>query len=258
VSNEFVNQVVVITGGAKGIGACVAQAFIARGATVIFSDVDEQAGKEREKLLNQNAGAAEARFIHADLSQTKEVERFCHAILHDFASINVLVNNAGIFSTSPIIKRSIQDWDAVMSVNLRSAFICTKLLTPALIGAKGNVINLASTRALMSEADTEPYSASKGAMVALTHSLAISLGKFAVRANCISPGWIETSEWQLPARKAKLRAIDHEQHPVGRVGKPEDIAQACLFLASEVSAGFITGHNLVVDGGMTKKMIYVE
>ncbi len=257
-SNEFVNQVVVITGGANGIGACIAHTFVARGATVIFSDVDERAGKEREELLNQSGGAAQAKFIHADLSQTIDVERFCHTILHDFASINLLVNDAGIASTLPIIKRSIQDWDAVISVNLRAAFICTKLLTPALIGAKGNIINIASTRALMSEADTEPYSASKGALVALTHSLAISLGKFGVRANCISPGWIEVSEWQLPPREAKLRAIDHEQHPVGRVGKPEDIAQACLFLASEVSAGFITGHNLVVDGGMTKKMIYVE
>ena len=125
----------------------------------------------------------------------------------------------------------------------------------------GAIINIASTRALMSEPDTFAYSASKGGLLALTHSLAISLGPI-IRVNAISPGWIDTSGWrrgeagQAPAREA-LRPIDHAQHPAGRVGRPEDVAWACTFLASDL-AGFITGQNLIVDGGMTVKMIYVD
>jgi NAD(P)-dependent dehydrogenase (short-subunit alcohol dehydrogenase family) len=249
----------VVTGGAMGIGACIAHTFIELGVSVVFSDIDKEAGRKREQLLNEHAaGAAQAKFIHADLSETKQVEKFCQATLDEYPNINLLVNNAGVMKKTPISKRPIQEWDNIIALNLSATYLCSQLLAPSLIGTKGNIINIASTRALMSEADTEPYSASKGGIVALTHSLAISLGKFGIRVNAISPGWIETSSWQVPPHKAKLSEEDHEQHPAGRVGRPEDIAQACLFLGSDVAAGFITGHNLVVDGGMTKKMIYVE
>jgi NAD(P)-dependent dehydrogenase (short-subunit alcohol dehydrogenase family) len=255
---EFVNKVIVVTGGAKGIGACIAQTFIDLGANVIFSDIDAEAGQEREELLNQRAGVAQAKFIPADLRESEQVGMFCHQVLENSANINLIINNAGFFKQTALLKRPLAEWDDVIALNLRATYLCSQLLSQALISTKGSIINIASTRALMSEHDTEPYSASKGGIVALTHSLAISLGKFGVRVNAISPGWIETSLWQLPPKTEQLRPIDHEQHPVGRVGRPEDIAQACLFLASDIAAGFITGHNLVVDGGMTKKMIYVE
>ena len=108
----------------------------------------------------------------------------------------------------------------------------------------------------MSEPNTEPYSASKGGIVALTHSLAITLGGRGVRVNCVSPGWIDTAKWEMKPSKSRVTKRDHVQHPVGRVGKPEDVAEICLFLASPRSAGFITGQNFVVDGGVTTKMIY--
>lgn len=113
----------------------------------------------------------------------------------------------------------------------------------------GAIINIASTRAQMSEPHTEAYSATKGGISSLTHSLAITLGEYGIRVNSISPGWIETGDYSA------LREIDHSQHPSGRVGKPEDIARACCFLA-DLENDFITGENLVIDGGMTRKMIY--
>lgn len=256
--NDYTNKMIVITGGAQGIGACIAQTFVQLGATVIFCDHDEAAGKERERLLNKMSGASRATFIAADLSDIEQVKTFINKLIEQFHPIHLLINNAGIFSPTPLMERSIDEWDKVLAVNLRATYLCSQLLVKSLSHVQGNIINIASTRALMSEPDTEPYSASKGGIVALTHSLAMSLGQKSIRVNCISPGWIETSQWHLPPYKSTLRDIDHAQHPVGRVGQPEDIAQACLFLGSNHTAGFITGQNFIIDGGMTRKMMYAE
>lgn len=175
-----------------------------------------------------------------------------------FGRIDVLVNNAGIFNPIPLEHRRPEEWLRVIGVNLNSAYFFAGECADALRQSRGSIINIASTRALMSEPHTEAYSASKGGLVALTHALAISLGP-EVRVNCISPGWIDVSGWKKTSVRAPmaLRDIDHRQHPVGRVGIPEDVAQTALFLASP-EAGFITGQNIVVDGGMTRKMIYAE
>jgi NAD(P)-dependent dehydrogenase (short-subunit alcohol dehydrogenase family) len=145
----------------------------------------------------------------------------------------------------------------VIAVNLTGMFLLVKYTLPCFRNGKGAIVNIASTRASMSEADTEAYSASKGGVVALTHALALSLGP-KIRVNCISPGWIETLSGKKKSRREfpKFSAADHGQHPAGRVGTTEDVAEMALFLLSD-KAGFITGQNFVVDGGMTKKMIYV-
>jgi NAD(P)-dependent dehydrogenase (short-subunit alcohol dehydrogenase family) len=148
----------------------------------------------------------------------------------------------------------------VLDTNLTGPFLVSKHAVPHLRRAPGggSIINIASTRALQSEPNTEAYVASKGGLVALSHALAISLGP-AVRVNCVSPGWIETSAFapRGERKQAELRDRDHAQHPVGRVGSPEDVAALCEYLAS-AEAGFITGQNHVIDGGMTRKMIYIE
>lgn len=161
------------------------------------------------------------------------------------------------FFKKPISTITLEEWNRIISVNLTGTFLCSKYAAPHVAFRRGSIINIASTRGLMSEPDTESYSASKGGIIALTHSLAISLGPD-VRVNCISPGWIDVSEW----KKLSLRTVpehsfqDKAQHPAGRVGTPYDISSMVLYLIDDNNT-FITGQNFVIDGGMTRKMIYV-
>lgn len=257
-SQKFKNKVVVITGGGQGIGRAISRAFAAEGAYVVIADIDDEAGLENKEYIEQHNGRC--LFIHADVAVEDDVKRLMDAAAATFGTINVLCNNAGIGAGGIIYTRPMEEWDRVIAVNLRGAYMCAKYAAGYMRKNGGAIINIASTRALMSEPNTEPYSASKGGILALTHSLAVSLGPDGIRVNAISPGWIEVSEWKKRSlRKVPmLTEIDHKQHPVGRVGKPEDIARACLFLASDEDAGFITGANFVIDGGMTIKMIYAE
>jgi NAD(P)-dependent dehydrogenase (short-subunit alcohol dehydrogenase family) len=173
---------------------------------------------------------------------------------------DVLVNNAGIDANGPFLKLSAKDFDRVIGVNLRGTFLCAQAAARIMVKHKmrGTIVNIASTRAFMSAPDTEAYSASKGGIAALTHAMAISLAQNRIRVNSISPGWIEVADWQYSRRAKTPRhsKADREQHPVGRVGVPDDIAEACLFLAEH--AGFMTGQNIIIDGGMSVKMIYED
>jgi len=249
-------RVVAVTGGAQGIGLCLVHTFAQRGARVAFCDINVGAGRHWERKL---AGEGlDVFFVQADLGREADARRFANRALQRYDRADVLINNVGITTFGDdFLKRPLKEWNRVISVNLTSYFLCSQLFAPHLLKSKGCIINIASTRVLMSEPNTDPYSASKGGIVALTHSLAVTLGKRRIRVNCVSPGWIDTSEWQMRPPTPKLRKKDHLQHPAGRVGKPEDVAEVCLFLASPRSAGFITGQNFVVDGGMTRKMIYV-
>ena len=170
------------------------------------------------------------------------------------------MNNAAIARAPrvPVEQLTLESWNRQLGVNLTGAFLMAKHAAPHLRATRGAIVNVASTRALQSEANTEAYSASKGGLVALTHALAMSLGPD-VRVNCVSPGWIDVSGWQKRSQRKQvaLSAADHAQHPAGRVGTPADIAAMVAYLLSD-AAGFVTGQNFVVDGGMTKKMIYVE
>jgi NAD(P)-dependent dehydrogenase (short-subunit alcohol dehydrogenase family) len=170
------------------------------------------------------------------------------AVLREFGRLDALVNNAGMAgpASGPVEKLALREWNRRIGTNLTGVFLMTKQSVPHLRAARGAVVNIASTRALQSEPDTEAYAASKGGVVALTHALAMSLGP-EVRVNCISPGWIAHQ---------RLRDKDHAQHPVGRAGRDADIAALAAYLLSD-AAGFVTGQNFVADGGMTRKMIYV-
>jgi NAD(P)-dependent dehydrogenase (short-subunit alcohol dehydrogenase family) len=157
-----------------------------------------------------------------------------------------------------VTELGLDEWNRALAVNLTGAFLCAKHAAPHLKKNGGSIVNIASTRAFMSERDTEAYSASKGGLFALTHALAVSLGP-EVRVNCISPGWIETSELRKRSARTitKLSEKDHSQHPAGRAGNADDVAALALFLLDPGNS-FITGQNFIVDGGMTRKMIYVE
>lgn len=250
-------KTIIVTGGAQGIGKGIALQLLRLGAAVLIADLDEEAGME---TASECAARGEVRFVQTDVADEASVARMAAEAAAWRGAIDGLVNNAGIADpgATPVEQLSLDAWNRVLAVNLTGAFLCVKHAAPHLRRARGAVVNIASTRALQSEPNTEAYSASKGGLLALTHALAISLGP-EVRVNAISPGWIEVSAWKKAGqrRTPALRSIDHAQHPVGRVGAPEDVAAMAAFLLSEAS-GFVTGQNFVVDGGMTRKMIYVE
>lgn len=255
---RFDDKVVVVTGGGQGIGRMICQKFAKEGAKVVIAEIDEEAGMECEELILSTGG--EALFVKTDVADERSVRNLFLQTVKNYSKVSILINNAGVMSEGNLFTRSIEEWNRVIGINLTGPYICSRYAAERMKDEGGGVIiNISSTRALMSECDTEPYSASKGGLLALTHSLAISLGKYGIRVNCICPGWIEVSQHKKSSVReiAILTERDHKQHPAGRVGKAEDIASACLFLASE-EAGFITGANLVIDGGMTVKMIYEE
>ena len=248
------SPVVLVTGAGRGIGRATAQYLAARQYRVALFERDEAAGRQAEALAQQSG---EAKWYEVDVAEETSVKRAIAAVVKDWGHIDGLVNNAGFGITKPIDELTLDEWQQVIGTNLTGAFLCAKYAAPALREQHGAIVNISSTRRLMSEPNTEAYAASKGGIFALTHALAISLGPD-VRVNSISPGWIDVSRWQAEgeAEPEKLSAADHEQHPVGRVGQPQDIADLIEYLLSARS-GFITGQDFIVDGGMTRKMIYV-
>lgn len=246
---DFNDKTVFVTGGARGIGRGVVEAFRAAGAAVAFCDRDREQGERTAR----ETGAA---FYPADVSDAGELRAAMHAVCADFGDIDILVNNAGISEFSPLGQTSIEQFDRILAVNLRPVFITAQVMaarrdTPEGRLRYGRIINIASTRWLQSEPGSEGYAASKGGIVSLTHALAVSLSDYNITVNAISPGWIDTGAF------GPIRDIDRRQHPSGRVGAPGDIARACLFLADPAN-DFIDGQNLVIDGGMTRRMIYAE
>jgi NAD(P)-dependent dehydrogenase (short-subunit alcohol dehydrogenase family) len=244
----------IITGGAQGIGKGITRRLLHAGYRVFIWENDVEAGEE---VAAELATLGKVHFLPCNIADEKQVIEALNQVTAHAGQLNLLVNNAGFGRNKPLAELSLDDWNAVIGTNLTGTFLCSKYCTPMLRKSKGAIVNIASTRAHTSEPNTEAYTASKGGVLALTHALAISLGP-EVRVNCISPGWIDVSFFKKKSlRKQEEHSdADREQHPVGRIGTPDDIAEMVLFLASE-KAGFITGQEFIIDGGMTRKMIYV-
>lgn len=250
----FEGRVILITGGAKGLGRATALHLAERGAAVLALDPDREAGADLERAAGA-AGRGTVRHLALDAAREGDVRAAIAEVEKDGGRLDGLVSNAGIMVRKPVETLSLEDWNRVLAVNLTGAFLCAKHAAPVLRRSGGSIVTLASTRARMSEPDTEAYAATKGGLVALTHALAVSLGPD-VRVNCVSPGWIDVSRFQGAGSEAEaLRPEDHAQHPAGRVGEPRDVAALVAFLLGPES-GFITGAEFVIDGGMTRKMIY--
>lgn len=226
-------KTVLVTGASHGIGKAIAEKLCQQ-YRVIALDKEVPTHPFFEQ------------FYACDLSNTQELHATIGKIKNEITSLYGLVNNAGIFIHKSLHEQSLQEWEKIIAVNLTAPYILSQAFAPLL--NHGHIINIASTRAFMSEAGTEPYSASKGGMIALTHALSISLAG-QVSVNSISPGWINTDESYVATVEEKA------WHSSGRIGKPSDIAEVVSFLL-EREDGFITGSDFVVDGGVTKKMVY--
>jgi NAD(P)-dependent dehydrogenase (short-subunit alcohol dehydrogenase family) len=240
--------VALVTGAAHGIGRAIVQWLLDGGFRVGVVDLPGTGLKRTYARATRRVV-----LIEGDVADEQTAKLAVKSVSEKFGRLDALVSNAGIMVRKPIGRLTLAEWRKVIDTNLTAAFLFARAAEKPLRAARGAIITIASTRALMSEPNTESYSASKGGIVALTHALAVSLAPD-VRVNCISPGWIVVSREE----EQKLRRKDHLQHPAGRVGKPRDIAELVAFLVDRDRAGFITGANFVVDGGMTRKMIYEE
>jgi NAD(P)-dependent dehydrogenase (short-subunit alcohol dehydrogenase family) len=239
----------LVTGGAKGIGRAIVRHLISSGWQTGIVDLPDS-GSRRAFTRVRNV-MANVLAIEGDVRDEETASHAVEAMMDRFGRLDGVISNAGIMIRKPLRRLTVSDWHQVLDTNLTAAFLLARAAEQPLRKAHGAIVTIASTRALMSEPNTESYSASKGGLVALTHALAISLAPD-IRVNCVSPGWIETRDY------AGLRQKNHRQHPAGRVGRPQDVAEIVSWLLDGKRSGFVTGANFVIDGGMTRKMIYEE
>jgi len=253
--NKLAGQkVALVTGGGQGIGRAIVQKFLRLHYSVVVADIDKEAGAETVALYQSLGNVV---YFPLDVREESSVKFVIDNVVATFDHLDVLVNDAAINIIKPVTELTLDEWNNVIGTNLTGPFLCAKFAAPHLQASHGVIINIASTRAFQSEPNTEAYSASKGGIVSLTHALAISLGPD-IRVTCISPGWIEVSDWKKAsvAKPPSQSEADRRQHPAGRVGIPDDIANLVEFLVNPANS-FITGANFIVDGGITRKMIYV-
>jgi NAD(P)-dependent dehydrogenase (short-subunit alcohol dehydrogenase family) len=245
------NRIALVTGAAMGIGAGIAQRFSEAGATVVIFDINSERAVASAKAL----APGRAKVITGDVSCETDVRSAIEQTISEFGSLDILVNNAGIEVPGQIVDLTSADWDRQLGVNLKGAFFFLKYAIPHMRARKrGAIINISSVHAFVSYAGSAAYDASKAGMIGLTRALALDHGRDGIRANAICPGYIDTSLHQawlatVPDPEAVMRQV-LSFHPLGRIGTPQDVAEAALFLASD-AASFISGTYLVVDGGMT-------
>lgn len=244
----------LISGGAQGIGRAIAALFQREGACVFILDVDAVAGGETAETLTRHNPSLPVRYLFADLGQQDQIQNAVETVKTFHEQVDILVNNAGVELDKPFEKINTTEWDFILNVNLRGAFLLAQAITPMFPEAGGAIINISSIHATHAFPNSIPYACSKAGMVALTRNLALELASRRIRVNCICPGYIDTRLWEhyLSSSPDPKTVAAHTTalHPIGRRGVPNDVGEAVLFLASD-SSSFITGTDLIVDGGLT-------
>ncbi|MEZ7816550.1 MAG: 3-oxoacyl-[acyl-carrier-protein] reductase [Flavobacteriales bacterium] len=240
-------KIAIVTGASRGIGESIARSFIAQGATVAFTYISsEEKAKELEKSLT--AGGGQARGFKSDASKMEDAENLIKEVLETYGGIDIVVNNAGITDDTLLMRMSEDQWDRVMNVNLKSCFNLTKSVLRTMLKARsGSIINISSVVGVQGNAGQANYAASKAGILGFTKSVALELGSRSIRCNAIAPGFIET-EMTAKLDEATVQGW-RDAIPLKRGGSPEDVANACIFLASDMSS-YVTGQTLNVCGGM--------
>ncbi len=253
--NRLQDKVIIVTGGAVGIGESACRVLASEGAKVAVTDLQDEKGRNVVEEITQAGGTAE--YWHLDVSSESEVEQVFAEVLEKFGSIDVLVNNAGISGTNkPTHQITEQEWDQVMAVNVKGVFLCTKHVLPTMLAAGGgSIINLSSIYGIVGAPDLPAYHASKGAVGMMTKTDALLYAKKKIRVNSVHPGFIWTPLVEDLGNRSevgveKFREQLDSLHPIGHVGEPDDIAWGIVYLASDESK-FVTGSELVIDGGYT-------
>ena len=240
------DKTAIITGGGTGIGLATARAFCQEGAKIIlFGRRKEKLEKAVEKL------GGSAIFVQGDMTNNNDLDKLINKTLHNFKKIDILVNNAGLFNGSPLHEISDSQWDEIMDINIRSVFQLTRRVLPVMLSQKyGSIIHISSILGLIAVPQVAAYNVSKGALNQFSRSIAVEYGSSGIRSNSICPGLIATDMTADLMKDADLMKEWSKEYPIGRFGKPEDVANACLYLASDESS-FVTGVTLPVDGGFT-------
>jgi 3-oxoacyl-[acyl-carrier protein] reductase len=237
------SKIALVTGGAQGIGAGIAQRLAQEGAQVIITDVDDDAGAEAQTALGDRV-----EFLHMDVSDPDDVVRGVDEIVQKHSTVDILVNNAGITNDKLLLRMTKDDWDRVLAVNLTGTFLVTKAVSRVMIKQRyGRIINITSVVGLVGNAGQANYAASKGGVIAFTKSCAKELGGRNITVNAIAPGYIETRMTESMSEEAKQSFL--KSIPLGRAGQPADVANLALFLSSDRSS-YVTGQVICVDGGM--------
>lgn len=253
-SHRLAGRVALISGGAQGIGRAIATLFQQQGAYVFILDCDAGTGQQTAAELTAENPALPVKYLLADLREPPAIRNAVDALRKCHGRLDVLVNNAGVELEKSLDKLTMADWDLVLDVNLRGAFLLTQAVVPLFAESGGAIVNISSIHASHAFPDSIPYACSKAGMVALTRNLALELARRHIRVNCICPGYIDTRLWEeYLSNSANPKALAEQTtalHPLGRRGMPADVSEAALFLASDSSA-FITGTDLIVDGGLT-------
>jgi len=253
-SNRLAGRVALISGGAQGIGRAIAAVFQREGACVFILDCDSACGNATAAELTQQVPNFPVHFLAADLRDPQQIQNAMSRLRNFHSQVDILVNNAGIEMEKSLANVMVEDWDLVLDVNLRGAFLLSQATVPLFPESGGAIVNISSIHATHAFPDSIPYACSKAGLIALTRNLALDLATRRIRVNCICPGYIDTRLWEGYLKSSPNPEVLAEQtralHPVGRRGMPCDIGEAALFLVSD-SSTFITGADLVVDGGLT-------